>query len=210
MWEKAVYIQEPQFPYRKEQGRSIYGYDQEWYPTEWQRRAGCGPTTSAFISDYIFHRDGWLDKKERESKQACLASMERLWTYVTPSKGGVYKTQWLYEGLQQYMQDCRPNQYEVKKLSIYPFHIARPSVAVVASFIQESIKEDSPLAFLNRHDGGEKELYTWHWVPLVGIQKEGESYICTCYDEQQIRHFSLNRWLRQTSLGGGFVAVHKK
>ena len=210
MKENTVQIRQPHFPFLQENGEAVYGYDQEWYQTEWQRRAGCGPTTSAFLSDYILCRDGILDASQRAGQKDCLDSMERLWNYVTPSRGGLYKTRWLYEGLQQYLDDCRPGLYEVRMLSVYPFHIARPTVRETAAFIYDALAEDGPIAFLNRNDGGEPELYTWHWVPLIGMKREAGMYRCTCFDEKKVCHFSLDRWLERTSLGGGFVSVHKK
>ena len=49
----------------------FFGCDQQWYGTEWQRRAGCGPTVAATLFYYLF-RPGkrcfsqaeWLDRME--------------------------------------------------------------------------------------------------------------------------------------------------
>ena len=32
-------------------GQTVLGYNQEWYPQERQRLAGCGPTVAAMMAD---------------------------------------------------------------------------------------------------------------------------------------------------------------
>ena len=63
---------------------SCFGCNQEWYGTDWQRRAGCGPTVAATLFYYLF-RPGNLCF----SQQEWLARMEEVWNYVTPTERGM-------------------------------------------------------------------------------------------------------------------------
>lgn len=200
-------LHERAFLQLRDGNRTIYGYNQEWYTTEWQRCAGCGPTTAAVLADYIGLRDGILTKPDRDSVEKRRRSMEEVWRYVTPGQGGLYKTSWFKEGLQAYLDRDWTGQYETEMLRVYPFHIKPVAPDKAAQFIYEGLRNDSPVAFLNRNRGKEPALSTWHWIPIVGIDVHNDQYECTCYDDENRCCFSLNRWLERTSLGGGFVYV---
>ncbi len=193
---------------RTETGVS-YGFDQEWFTDAWQRRAGCGPTTATQVVMYRAYKDGLLNPGEHKTIDSVLPWMEKLWTYVTPGHGGLYKTRWFVEGVQSYLHDNQLG-YSVKSLSIYPFNINRPTSESVAEFIDAALSEDCPVGFLNRHRGKEEGLSTWHWVPLIGMRRDGKEYRCFVYDEGMERYFSLNQWLKDSTLGGGFVFISKK
>ena len=187
----------------------IYGYNQEWYGTEFKRLAGCGPTTATFLAQYVLCRDGYIGEADLHSKEAVLRAMNAVWHHVTPGRGGLYKTKWFLDGLQAYLDEQADSCYETKMLRIYPFHLKSVAPETAASFLTEALQQDSPIAFLNRHNGGEEGLSTWHWVPIIGMVSDGDDYRVTCYDEEEERHFSLRNWLKNTSLGGGFVYVSR-
>ncbi|HAF85922.1 MAG TPA: hypothetical protein DCG32_06070, partial [Sphaerochaeta sp.] len=67
-------------------GGFVYGSDQEWYPTLWQRRAGCGPTTASNLMLYFQQKQNprLLEKEE------ALLMMQELWRLVTPGIMGVH------------------------------------------------------------------------------------------------------------------------
>lgn len=181
------------------------GYNQEWYGTDWQRIAGCGPTTATQIVNYLACRDGLIEPSEINNKAAVVETMEKVFPYVKPRRGGgLYKTRWMKDGLEKFIKD-RNLEYEVKMLRIYPFLVMRPTVKKVAQFVLEGLLSDCPIAFLNRHKGQEEGLDTWHWVPIVALEQQGDEYIASVYDAEHTRYFSLNAWLKDTVLGGGFV-----
>ena len=146
-----------------------HGYDQEWYNHEWQRLAGCGPTTATQVLSYVGFRDGKLDVAESTNQADALHRMETVWEYVKPRYGGgVYKTAWLEAGMQRFIDD-RSWSYDVRMINVSPFRSSREDVSVVAEFIRDGLRQDVPVAFLNRHKGQEPALWTWHWVPVWGI-----------------------------------------
>lgn len=187
-----------------------FGYNQDWYGTEWQRLAGCGPTTATQLINYISCRDGYIEPSELKEKNQIIESMEQVFPYVRPRRGGgLYKTRWMKDGLDKYIQE-RSWPYETKMLRVYPFLVMRPNIKEVANFILEGLLLDCPIAFLNRHKGQEEGLDTWHWVPIVALEQCGDNYIASVYDAEQIRYFSVNSWLRDTVLGGGFVYLKRR
>lgn len=205
---ESLSIRHPEWLQVLKDGRHSFGYNQEWYHDEWQRVSGCLTTATQVIS-YVEFRDGYLNTADSSDGEAALKRMETLWHYVRPRiGGGLYKTHWLEDGLTDYIKE-QNMPYEVKMISIYPFSMCRPSLQQVKEFIRRGLSEDSPVAFLNRHRGHEEALSTWHWVPIIKIADTADDVLCTVYDEEEERTFSLAKWLRDTMLGGGFAYVHK-
>lgn len=69
--------------------RAWRGADQEWYADEWQRKAGCGPTTASHLVSYLADtRPGWGDLYPSHSrrKRDFLALMNEMWEHVTPGR----------------------------------------------------------------------------------------------------------------------------
>ena len=70
--------------------KTIYGCNQEWYSTEWQRQSGCGPTTASGIIFYLNNTRSILELGQGiKSNKDCLSLMEEMWEYVTPTKEGM-------------------------------------------------------------------------------------------------------------------------
>lgn len=186
-----------------------HGYDQEWFQDAWKKLAGCGPTTATQMMSYIGLRDGWIEQDTAHDQSQALARMETVWNYVKPRYGGgLYKTSWLEQGLEKFITD-RGLAYDVHMINVSPFPTARIDVAEAGQFIINGLSQDVPVAFLNRHKGKERVLYTWHWVPIIGLSVDSDDWQCTILDEGQIRTFSLSNWMKDTILGGGFAYVSK-
>ena len=195
----------------RETGKPVlYGYDQDWYGTVWQRKSGCGPTAATLLTDYILQRDGYLPEDSRDSQEKRATAMEIIWNYVTPHpQGGLYKPQWLQQGVQQFLDERMPNTYQAEMLPILPFRIGKVRRADICAFIQAGLQADSPIAFLNLSRGDERELQSWHWISIVG-QQGNDPVQATCYDNGIVTHFFPEKWLKSTTLGGGLVYVRRK
>lgn len=179
-----------------------YGYNQEWYQDKWQRLAGCGPTTGTQMLSYVLQRDKLIDGKITQA--TALTMMEEFWHYATPGKGGLFRTSWLKRGLNQYFAD-KKLPYEADLIRILPFKILRPKLTKIGATIVDALANNAPIGFLNRQSGKEKNIDTWHWMIVVGIEILEDDYIITVYDESIIKEFSLKKWLSSSMLGGGFV-----
>ena len=205
-----VSIKHPEWLDIDVKGSISHGYDQEWFTDEWQRLSGCGPTTATQVLSYSRFRDGTLDLNTVADQTLALERMNQVWNYVKPRfGGGVYKTQWMESGLQRMMVDF-DLPYDVHMVNVSPFCASRLEIDAAAEFIYTGISQDVPVAFLNRHKGKEPALYTWHWVPIYKIFRNGDDIRCGIFDEGEIRDFSLTNWLKDTILGGGFCYISKK
>lgn len=207
---ESLSIKHPELLQVNYDGRYSFGYNQEWYGDDWKKLSGCGPTTATQVISYVEFRDGILNKNDANDGKKALERMNSVWPFVTPRfGGGLYKTAWFEKGLQQFanQQDL---PYEVKRLDICPFVMMRPSLEDVTDFISTGLRNDSPVGFLNRHRGKERELYTWHWVTIIALDKLANDVRCLVYDDEIERHFSLKAWLKDTLLGGGFAYIASK
>lgn len=187
------------------EGSFAYGLDQEWYPTLWQRRAGCGPTTASNLMLYFLQRD----KPRSMYKDETLPLMEDLWKLVTPGIMGVHLISQFTRGVDSYLPKL-PFALTEQTLAIPKAKGARPSLTQVVEFLSASLLADSPVAFLNLSKGSVTNLYEWHWVTLVALEQEGEDkpVFVTLYDASLVWKIDLSLWLETTTRGGGFVSYH--
>ena len=193
----------------KKDGTTIYGYNQDWFHTSWQRASGCGPTAAALLSGYVLQRDGYMSDNALDSIGKRREAMERVWDYVTPSHcGGLYKTEWFRDGLQQYLEEAAPARYCVEMLPVYPFHLCEKGAKDIVDFIGAGLAADSPVAFLNRSRGNELELSNWHWISIVALLGR-KHYQSLCYDSGLMTKFDPARWFKEAVLGGGFAYIRR-
>ena len=71
-----VSIKHPEWLYIDVDGKTSYGYDQEWFTDEWQRLSGCGPTSASQVLSYSLFRDGLLDLGNHIRSNACFRTDE--------------------------------------------------------------------------------------------------------------------------------------
>lgn len=178
-----------------------YGCNQAWYGTEWQRRAGCGPTVAATLFFYLF-RPG----DHCHSKQEWLDRMEEVWHYVTPTERGMPTTQRFYQSVLSYGV-ARQQPVEYFCCDVPEVRAERPALAAVSQFLAEGLCRDAPIAFLNLCNGAEQNLYRWHWVTIIAMEQveQGSSVLLKILDEGTMKSVDLGLWLETTELGGGFV-----
>lgn len=187
-------------------GTVYYGCDQEWYQTVWQRRSGCGPTTSTTILQYL-HATRMDDAPALLTKSCCLKYMEDVWKYVTPGPQGISSTQKLCQGLKSYAQ-AKSIHFQINVLDIPRDRNRRPAFAETLAFLDAALEKDLPIAFLNLHNGNERILDAWHWVTIVSIQHEPDSSVAFAgiLDEGMRKTIDFTVWFHTTLLGGGLVS----
>lgn len=185
----------------------LYGYNQEWYGTSFQRTRGCGPTAASMLLLYLNLREGEPLFYKNHSIATITKILEDVWTFITPN--------WLL-GLSSTGKFCRGMEgllahyklsWQCRELSISAFKFKRPPLVQVIAFLEKGLSSDCPIAFLNLQRGKESRLASWHWIVLIAIEfNENEKrYMATCYDNGYIVHFDVGLWLETTKLGGGFV-----
>ena len=195
----------------------LYGYNQEWYKTSFQKTRGCGPTAAAMLLLYLNRREVGSLPYQSYSISSITQILEDVWNFVTPG--------WLL-GLNSTGKLCRGVDaltahyglsWQCRELSLSAFKFKRPPLSQVVPFLKEGLASDCPIAFLNLQKGRVVSLESWHWIVLVSLsyKKKENRYLATCYDGGRLLTFDLGFWLETTRLGGGFVYVtvetsHKK
>jgi len=187
--------------------KTYYGCDQEWYMTDWQRRAGCGPSVVSTIILYLTR--GTLELGQHiNTKENCLALMEEIWEYVTPIKGqGIPTTKMLSEGMLAYTK-AKGLHVEYTFCDLSEDKSQRPKLSEVLIFLERALSKDAPIAFVNLCNGEEKDLYRWHWVTIISLtyaETGNSSLFVTILDEGVMKKINLTLWYNTTTLGGGFV-----
>jgi len=180
-----------------------YGFNQEWYTTPWQRLSGCGPTTASSLLHY------WLLPIEKSpTKSEALHWMESLWSYVTPGIGGVYKIETFRHGVERYLSEhAIPHQVHCFKVAKQPTY--RKDFNELIAFLSNAFNQNSPVAFLNLHNGNETTWDDWHWTLAVGlvIDESAQEFKLELLDDGKILQGNLKTWYESTKHGGGFVTL---
>ena len=189
-------------------GREVhYGCSQEWYATEWQRHAGCGPAAVCNIIWYLNRiQPAFGPGRDCRRKEESLSFMEEIWAHVTPSAEGIPTTRMLHDFVKAYAEAKGSNvNYEV--CDVPETKAGRPALTDVARFLEKALSEDLPIAFLNLCNGDESRLESWHWVTIISLaySEDGSSACVDILDGGLIKTIDLALWLATTTRGGGFV-----
>jgi hypothetical protein len=185
--------------------QTVCGCNQDWYPTIWQRKAGCGPTTASNL--LIYHlRAGHLPMtRPLRSKEDGLYLMETVWRHVTPTAMGVHTPEHFEKGLQSFL-GANNLSAQTRSLPVHHRPSQRPPFAAVVAFIRSGLALDGPVAFLNLHNGTVHQLDPWHWVTITAINERNEAAVeIEICDNLNRFTMDLREWYETTSRGGGFV-----
>lgn len=179
---------------------TIFGFNQEWYKSKWQRLAGCGPTAASSLIYYGLHQENNLDKNK------AIQLMETLWEYVTPGMGGVYKRSMFTDGLKRYFDKHQINA-NIESIEVTKNKKIRMSLIDTVNFIETGLSSNSLIAFLNLDNGDEEKLDEWHWVVICGVDvHENHSQVfVNIIDDGKLFAIDLDLWLKTTKKGGAFV-----
>lgn len=184
-----------------------FGCDQNWYHSEWQRRAGCGPSVASNIFHYLTHSKPLLDNvQNQDNKETFVTLMEGMWKYVTPKLLGVHTTKIFYKGFMSFSKIQGLNM-EYACFNVPKRKAARRKLSNLLVFLEEAISKDTPVAFLNLQNGEEKNLDSWHWVTIISIEftEDRDNLFAVIYDGGITKKINLSLWYDTTMLGGGFV-----
>ncbi|WP_320127478.1 hypothetical protein [uncultured Sphaerochaeta sp.] len=205
---QGSYLRNPEFLQIQDQIEGVlYGCNQLWYPSYWQRLSGCGPSTASNLVLY-FQRKGII--KERvpvTDKTSFIGLMEQIWQFITPAAGGVHLLSQFYLGFSHYLESIG-SSLSYKALEIPKKKELRPTLEQVVGFIEDALAQDSPVAFLNLSRGTLKNLDEWHWVTIVGLRKEEASlrWFATIYDANKTWEIDISQWYETNKRGGGLIS----
>lgn len=201
-------IKHPEWLQIEKDKQKLYGYNQEWYKTSFQRTRGCGPTAAAMLLLYLNIRESEHLPYQSHNISSITDILEDVWGFVTPGwLLGLNSTKKFCKGMETLFRHHRLG-WRCHKLSITTAKYKRTSLSEVVKFLEDGIASDCPIAFLNLHKGL-TALESWHWIVLVSLSHDATQnrYMATCYDGGYLRTFDLGLWLESTRLGGGFVYI---
>ena len=171
-----------------------YGGNQEWYKTYLKRLSGCGPTTASNIVMYEIRKNNISF-----NKNDFLRLMNSMWNYITPGIMGVNKADMYIKGFNKYIENHDINLNNYKH---YHFDKNNINKDELYNFLKTALEDDHPIAFLNLDNGNEYLLEAWHWVMIVGIDKDLKTTIC---DNGYLKEIDLNLWIDTTNSYGDFI-----
>ena len=184
---------------------SVTGGNQMWYPIEWQRRAGCGPTTAALLFSYMAQTRPELAnlcKYVSTTQEGFLMLMLDVWHHVKPGFRGLNKISMMVDGALSYAEMCGvPIKCDVMEVTALPAN--RPETSEMMAFLMGAMEDNLPVAFLNLSNGKLKNLDGWHWVTLVGVDPEKATALM--FDQGRQVVIDLDLWIKTSIIGGGFV-----
>lgn len=187
----------------------LYGYNQDWYRTSFQKTRGCGPTAATMLLLYLNQREAEPLPYQNHNIAAITTVLENVWNFVTPGwLLGLNSTEKFCSGMKDLLAHYRL-PWQCHELVITASRSKRASLTKVVTFLEDGIASDCPIAFLNLHKGRVTTLESWHWIALVALSYDPiqDRYMGTCYDGGYSITFDVGLWLETTKLGGGFVYV---
>ena len=174
---------------------NYYGGDQDWYNSYIKRLAGCGPTTASTITMYESDKSNYHEYTKKEF----IVLMKDLWKYITPGMMGVDTVDKYKDGYDKYLKTSNLN---ISKSKILILDTA--SIDEIEKYLQEAIKTDHPVAFLNLNNGSEKQIDSWHWTTIVSLENINNNLYVEICDEGLLKKVNLSNWLN-TSSRGSFI-----
>ncbi|MEA5028155.1 MAG: hypothetical protein VB056_04680 [Sphaerochaeta associata] len=199
----TLFLKHPEYlTVQDEQGALYHGADQEWFGLLWQRKAGCGPTTASHL--VLYNRSG----SPPIPKNDMVGLMETMWTHITHGIMGVHLVSQFTKGLKEYL-DEQSLLYSITSLKVLKDRSRRVSFEQITAFIEQELQADQPVAFLNLSAGEVKNLDSWHWVTIVGLERrESKTYIHV-YDGGTQWVIDLRLWYETTTRSGGFASLQR-
>ena len=189
---------------RGAQSALFYGCDQDWFSGYWQRKAGCGACTGANILYYLAQQGYTQLPFPVKNQKDFVQLMDYSWQHLTPGLMGLHDPARMQAGLNLMLQQAGSAKRS-RLLEVPGTTRNRPSAEAVADFIRQGLQADSPVAFLNLHQGSQRQLESWHWVTVVGLTASADSILLEIYDNGNHLLVNLGQWLATSLRGGGFV-----
>ena len=228
MTRQSYELSHPEYMWLNWDRETLYGCNQDWYRIEWRRRAGCGPVAATNMLLYLRKKYD-LEKIPylSGSIDEVLTAMNDVFLYVRPKRHGLHTVRKFVKGMCKFGRNYGLS-FWYQYLIVPPQPEKRPNLEKTVRFIEDGLKNDVPVAFLNLDAGDvEDQLSSWHWVTIVGISENAEanvtavdfvkpgsaesefkqerSYSLRYYDQAKCLKVDLGRWMDTTSRGGGFA-----
>ncbi len=183
-----------------------YGCNQQWYPRKWQQLSGCAPTIASTMIMLMMAQNQIPRFMDVHTKEDAITLMQRLWSYVTPTWGGVSTTTYFAKSLSVFF-DSIDLKVNTNILDIPAKSKNHLDFDPIVSFIETALSKDMPIAFLNLDHGDQVALESWHWTIIVSYSQERTNHLIELVDNGKIKVIDIHRWFLTTKKGGGLVSL---
>jgi hypothetical protein len=156
---------------------SYYGGSQNWFPTKYHKRSGCGPVAAANITAYLSRT--FEDKYNKLypckgfiNKQDFVNHMIDIRKYVRPGFFGLTSVHQFSDSVLAFSLN--------RGVSLTPNILDDNSASIqdATTFIYKALSQRLPVAILVlKHPIKEFEEYTWHWMTITGLKLNTECNI---------------------------------
>jgi hypothetical protein len=136
-------------------------------------------------------------------KDGFLKYMKAVYPFVRPGLIGIMPADFT-RGAEEYSA-THGIEFGYDILTVPAASSKRPGERVMFNFLEDAIADDLPVAFLNLSSGRVKNLDSYHWVTLVGVDESAG--ICRIVDNGRLLDVALKKWRKKSTLGGAFVVV---
>ena len=169
------------------------GCDQDWVPSFWQRKAGCGACTLGNILMYLGKAGHAPALNAILDKNAMLRLMKESWGYATPGLMGLNNIHPFASGAAQALKD-KGIPFACQTLE------APQPLEDMAAFIQQGLLY-APVAFLNLSRTQQGDMEPWHWMTVVALEKAWGQYTLHLYDNGKAITGDLTAWQQKNTAG---------
>ncbi len=158
----------------------IYGGNQNWFPTKVAKESACGTTSAADITAYLAkyydeYSALYAYDKNNISNDDFLKHMEEIYKFLYPTKVpfvdkkliGVPFAESYGRGIKKFAKSRGVSL----KIKIFSKKLTKLNAI---EFIQEGLKKDRPVAMI-QWENRTLEEYMFHWMTIVGIEKDEKS-----------------------------------
>jgi hypothetical protein len=188
-------------------GTLYYGGDQQWFSAKhFKKEAACGATTCANILNYFARTKkdaAALCPFDTCTKEGFLKFMEDIYPFVKPSLIGIMPGDFI-KGAEEYAAS-RGIALTNDLLTVPAAKTRRPTAEAAGRFISAALSDDLPVAFLNLSNGRVKNLDSYHWVTIAGI--DTASMAISIIDNGQRFEVDLAKWRKRSTMGGAFAVL---
>jgi hypothetical protein len=196
------------FLIRDASGVIYTGGDQRWYDSkkEYRKEAACGATTCSNIMSYFAQSSPELSGLcpfDLHSRDSFLELMKAVYPFVRPGLLGIMPGDFI-RGINEYSAS-RGFKFETRFLSFPATRKDRPAAGSVYLHIKSALQADLPVAFLNLSNGRVRHLDSYHWVTVTALDDEKETVVIV--DNGRSHEIDLAKWIKKTTMGGGFVSA---
>lgn len=194
------------FIIKDEFGAEYYGGSEVWFAEKKHKEVANGAAVLATMFSYFERSWSYFDglcSHNPKKKNSFIEYMYDVLKYVSPGLIGIMAGD-LRKGAKQY-SESRGFVFRSEEFTIPGAKVNRPEDRAIFSYIENSLRRDIPVGFINLGSGRVKNITPNHWVIIVGMEKD--TGMLDVLDNGKLIAIDLEKWLKKSSMGGSFAII---